>query len=503
MAGAVAEFFRLLGQGLSLASGRRPQSIIADAGFGKFVAAWLCGLVVYAATDWALTPAPRQFAGDSVWIHAGFALALLLSAWLVAGLLRRGAAWITLAALVAIAAIPWAIVDTLATWHPAGMPFLRLASRTWVADVAELGVRVAMLVVLARIVWVFGSGSTRVRRVGASALAIALLVIAWTPREDEWFWSFAGKSDHQVIVEEAVAEVESEMAHPATKPMSPASRALARGSDPETLLGRQPAMVAAATAALAPQTPGHVDLYGLGFAGDGNEATFRNEVEYFGQLLPARFGAKGRTLQLINHPGTVARTPLATLANLRDALAGIGKRMDPEEDVLLLVLTSHGSPDHYLAVEQPPLPLRQVHPADIRDALDDAGIRWRVIVVSACYSGGFIDKLRDPRTLVITAARADRPSFGCGADSEITWFGHAFLTEALNQTTDFREAYTIAARNVRARERESGDRPSQPQIWAGAEVDAKLAAWRAGVAAADAVPFVPAVPSANAPAGQE
>src|SRR3546814_1766943 len=92
--------------------------------------------------------------------------------------------------------------------------------------------------------------------------------------------------------------------------------------------------------------------------------------------------------------------------------------MDRDEDLLLLYLTMHGTEDHELAVTFPPLLEEWITPPQLRAALDDAGIRNRVVVISACFSGGFIPDLRDARTLVITAARADRASFGCGSRSE-------------------------------------------------------------------------------------
>jgi hypothetical protein len=260
---------------------------------------------------------------------------------------------------------------------------------------------------------------------------------------------------------------------------------------PEVLLGRQPALVAARLDRLAPQAPGVDDLYAVGFAGDGGEGVFRNEVEFLERLLPQRFGARDHVVPLVNSPGTTDTVPLATLANLRAALAGIGARIDRDEDLVLLFLTSHGSADHELYVDLEPLPLRQVTPGDLRRALDDAGIRWRVVVVSACYSGGFIDALKTPETLVVTAARADRTSFGCGSDSQITYFGKAFLTEALNRTTDFHEAYALAAQRIGAWEKEEKRTPSEPQLWAGERIDAKLAQWRAGVTPGAPVAFAP------------
>jgi len=250
----------------------------------------------------------------------------------------------------------------------------------------------------------------------------------------------------------------------------------------EDLMYAQPDLIDASLGQLRAQTPGKIDLYAIGFAGDDAEPPFRNEVEYLPKLLAQRFDAAGHTVELINSPQTFERTPLASRTNLYEALAGVAKKMDVDEDVLLLFLTSHGSPDHELFVQMGAMPLDQLTPEDIRDALDAAHIRWRIVVVSACYSGGFIPALRDPRTLVITAARSDRASFGCGTDSQITWFGKAFLTQALNQTTDFHDAFLRARQTIAGWETRDHETPSEPQYWAGSEIQKKLDAWHASFA---------------------
>jgi len=256
----------------------------------------------------------------------------------------------------------------------------------------------------------------------------------------------------------------------------------------------EPDRVRRAVEAVRAQTPGRIDLFTIGFAGDGKERVFRNEVEYFDRLMAGRFEAAQRTLSLVNSPETVDRLPLATMSNLREALAGIGARMDPDEDVLLLFLTSHGSEDHHLYVGLDPLPLHQISPADLRGALDAAHIGWRVVVVSACYSGAFVDALRDEHTLVITAARADRTSFGCGSDSKITWFGKAFLAGALNQTTDFERGFELANHQIREWELRDGETPSVPQMAGGWAIRKHLAAGRKTLPDAAPIPFVPGGP---------
>jgi hypothetical protein len=94
--------------------------------------------------------------------------------------------------------------------------------------------------------------------------------------------------------------------------------------------------------------------------------------------------------------------------------------------------------------------------------------------------------------MVITAARADRSSFGCGEQSELTWFGHAFLVNALNKTDDFRQAFKLASTQVAAWEKRDRYEPSDPQISTGAGIAAQLAKWRSGYTAGPAVPFAPA-----------
>lgn len=254
---------------------------------------------------------------------------------------------------------------------------------------------------------------------------------------------------------------------------------------------RDARLIDAAVAAMTAQRPGHPDLYVLGFAGDGHERVFRNEVLYLETVAARRLDADGRTLSLVNHADSLGASPrpLATAANLRRAVAGIGAAMDRDEDLLLLYLASHGSVDHALSLRLYPVIEGGLRPAEIRRALDLSGIRHRVIVVSACFSGGFLPALRDPGTLVVTASRHDRTSFGCGVASVATYFGRAWLVEGMNQGTSFVAAYDHATRTVAARERREGFNPSLPQIAIGSGIAPRLAAWQATLPTTDAVPY--------------
>jgi hypothetical protein len=101
-----------------------------------------------------------------------------------------------------------------------------------------------------------------------------------------------------------------------------------------------------------------------------------------------------------------------------------------------------------------------------------------VIIISACYAGGFIDSLKNPRTIVITAAAADRTSFGCSNDSDLTYFGEAFFRDALPEARSLRDAFERAKSAIALRERREHVDASRPQAYFGAELESKLAAMR-------------------------
>ncbi len=267
--------------------------------------------------------------------------------------------------------------------------------------------------------------------------------------------------------------------------------ATAKGLADPALRERQRALIESALSALAPQRPGQPDLYVIGVGGDSTEDVFRNEAVYLEALMSKRFGARGRVLTLINHSDSLngPPRPLATLENLRSALAGVGNTMDREQDVLLLFMTMHGTAEHQLFVQMPPFYFDFIDPHQLRKALDDAGIRNRVLVISACYSGGFVPALKDDNTLVLTAAHKNRTSFGCGADSDITYFGRAWLVDALNGTTDFVAAFETAKVLIAEREEAEDFRPSRPQIAIGKAIVPRLEAWQSQLVPGPKVAF--------------
>ena len=244
----------------------------------------------------------------------------------------------------------------------------------------------------------------------------------------------------------------------------------------EDVFHTQPGLFDDALDALRPERPGVDDLYFVGVAGDAGTSAFRNEVELADHVLGERFDTSGRSLLLVNDARPEPTRPFATRTNLEAALEHLADVMDVDDDILLLFLSSHGTREHTVVLAQPGLALGDIEPAGLRRALDEAGIRWRIVIVSACYSGAFVDALRDDHTLVMTASDAEHPSFGCGTADRYTWFGQAVFDQALRHTLSFTDAFRIAAKAIAARERATHETPSNPQLFVGAAMGPKLAA---------------------------
>ena len=243
--------------------------------------------------------------------------------------------------------------------------------------------------------------------------------------------------------------------------------------DAEALFYDQPARIAAAAARVKPTQPGKPAVYFVAFAGDGGQGVFRREAQFASEVFGARFGSQDRTMLLINDVDDRDSYPLASVAALGQTLKLIASRMNTQEDVLVLFLTSHGSEDG-LEVENGSLPLAQLAPEDLREALDASGIRWRLVVVSACYAGVFIDALKTDTSAVLTAADAGHSSFGCEDDRELTWFGEAFLKDSLPGSASLEEAFHKAAGLIAHREDAEHQIHSNPQLYVGPLMQQKL-----------------------------
>ena len=248
---------------------------------------------------------------------------------------------------------------------------------------------------------------------------------------------------------------------------------------PQELVDRQPAIIDAQVQSISENSPPGSQGYFLGFAGVGEERVFAEEIDLAARRFADRFGLEKRSLRLVNDQRDLEKYPLASAAALRYALEALGRVMD-EDDVLFLALSSHGWKDATISVSNAGMRPTTLGAKQLGAMLKESGIQWRVVVISACYSGSFIQPLADNHTIVITAASKSRPSFGCGVERDLTYFGEAFYRDALPTAPTLRAAFEAARREITAREKAERQRPSHPQGYFGPLMESRLEAMMAG-----------------------
>ncbi len=200
-------------------------------------------------------------------------------------------------------------------------------------------------------------------------------------------------------------------------------------------------LMAQALSGLAPQRPGVTDTYVLS-AGLWNDPVFESEAEQAADMLARRFDAMDRTIILsAGKPGQERKYPAATPNNLHAALGKIGSVIDPNEDLVVVFLTSHGAQDGSMALQELNRLGGALRAHHLRSALASAGVRNKVLIISACFSGHFILPFSDPNSIVLTAAAADKTSFGCQPERDWTYFGDALFNHALRSGAPLVEAF--------------------------------------------------------------
>ena len=234
----------------------------------------------------------------------------------------------------------------------------------------------------------------------------------------------------------------------------------------------QAALLQAELARLAPRSTGTTDIYALGIAGWAEQDVFIKELDGGLAAITHVLPIKDRTVRLINNRETLDTVPLANLQNFTAAVHAIGGVMDKNEDVLVLLMTSHGSKQGFML--QLPGAMAELTPQQVASVLDSEGIKNRVVIVSACYAGIFLPALANDTTIVITAADAQNTSFGCAAERDWTYFGDAFFRQSLLPGTNFEKAFDHARALIQGWELMDHAPPSNPLAHFGPALVAKL-----------------------------
>lgn len=238
-----------------------------------------------------------------------------------------------------------------------------------------------------------------------------------------------------------------------------------------TFWDAQKTRIESALGGLKRQDPARRDVYVLTVAAGGAQPLFDHEAKVARDVLSAYYGETGRSLILSNR-NPEADLPLATPANVEAAIRGVARILDPAQDLLVVYLAAHGSPEASLETNLPgPLPLPPVDATGLAAMLDRAGVKRRIIVISACFADSWTPKLASNTTIVLSAARRDRTSFGCDLESPITFFGHALLEESIRPGVSLAAAFANAKKAIAARElAEHMTPPSEPQASIGRDM---------------------------------
>lgn len=374
-----------------------------------------------------------------------FVLTILAAASVAAWLTGRGERILTLAVAVAALGFPASLLLQATYW------FVDAPTTYWFWWVF---VGWTSLASAATAVWVLEAPAFKAAYIAPAVLATLILPIffldfsqqIWTPQNDLSTEDSAYATRYERVSSEAV-------------------------------LYAQPRLLDEALGAVQPGTPGIVELFYVGFAGSGYQDVFLNEVTGAEKVLMDRFALGRHSVILANSIRSPEERPFATATALRRSLEVVAQKMNRDEDILFLFLTAHGARNKELDVQMYPYRFKPLSAEDVRQMLDETGIKNRVIVVSACYAGGFIPANEGPDALIITAAHADKTSFGCRDGAAWTYFGQAFFSEALNQADSFDDAFRIASERVSSREQSEKLSASDPQISIGERIKAPLQAF--------------------------
>ena len=236
----------------------------------------------------------------------------------------------------------------------------------------------------------------------------------------------------------------------------------------------QPKLLEQQLAGLKMGRKGVIDLYFVGVAAYAEQDVFMKEVQSVAKLFEERFDTAGRSVMLINNSATLRELPIASATSVGLALKRVAEVMDRDEDILFLFITSHGSKEQGTTFQFSPMSLDPLDPERLKRLLDQLGFKRRVVVVSSCYSGSFVDALVDDGTLVISASAPDKNSFGCSNDADFTYFGKAYFDEALRRTYSFSEAFDMARPVIAERERKENYVPSDPRMFVGEGIKGAL-----------------------------
>jgi len=265
-------------------------------------AAWLAAWI--AIDRWQIQPDPQFFAGG-IPLLAWYLLAILGLAVLLRWRAHPASAFGPVLALsMGVVPIPLLFVSVAAAY---------LDAPWYLAAVIAVGVYTVLY--LARGLHALTGQSQRL----AACFGVTIIL------------GFCWLSDTLDVIPDVWSSPETQAAEPGDA-----------AADGEALLFSQQSRIDQSLAAIGRNTSSKPEAFFLGFAGVADEKVFAQEIGLASRVLGERYDIDGRSLSLLNDARDLERAPLATVSGLKYALRGLASRMNIDQDVLFLSISSHG-----------------------------------------------------------------------------------------------------------------------------------------------------------------
>ena len=201
-------------------------------------------------------------------------------------------------------------------------------------------------------------------------------------------------------------------------------------------------------------------------AGDDSIANFDNAVNTLDQIL-AKQGISQRISLSASKEEIAKGKDVALPSKIEQAFQNLNIH---QGDGCFLFMTSHGSREGFYLSRKVGLNRILSH-RDFGEIFNKyCGSVPSIAIISACYSGGFIDEnTMQPNRIILTAARRDRTSFGCGAEFEYTYYDDCLL-RSWERSQSWEGLANLTIGCVRDKERAGNITPSEPQIFLGRQM---------------------------------
>jgi hypothetical protein len=433
---AIADLGRNLKAGVRLALFMPVTRLAFRIDLAQLLLVFAFSTVIDIATDWIHIGSDVRFS----WFGAGgelFTIGVLLLVAATQALMFRQRALALAVPVLALASYPISQVVHVA-------PYAFAAYETWAGPTAAAAFEIVMaawsVAVLVRAVAVALVGRYRawLALAGGAMLAVPIAFSSLLLPTATW-WQARGGS------------VDSRYPNPASEPV----------------LAAQQTLLDDALSDLDDETPGRTDVYFVGFLGDGHDDAYRQDMLAARRAMGDRFDMHDRAIALVTSPATQLDTPMATVSHLRETLKEVAAAINPDEDVVMLYLAGPSGSDGSLDVSLPPLELLPLSPATLRTLLDEAGIRWRIIIVSSCHSAAFVGALKNEMTLVL-AAGEDGPQGGCALRNGSTRLGATLFRDAFPRSESLQHAFEAAKAEFQR------DGAGGAQLFIGSDIEQKM-----------------------------